>query len=908
MNRINKFDEQEDDDEYIVRKERYYSPNNHSNITERIIRYFEDPKESKALAEVKRLSMRAKKSSKNIRHVALDEEEDPDLMEITEKNRLMFREPKNERAVRFGDSIINRNGDSKFERRKHQFQTQTYRPKKKNMNLYDEIKPKIKKNPNKENVNNNEDNDNQLKFNDEDLYEDRPEVKQDTSKEIKKVRKIKFKDEEKNDKPKMNIVKIKNTYNTLDNNQNNTHNQNNTRTRYHQSNLKKSKKMNTEPQFKRTKFSESIKPRNNYRLNRPKIYDIRASYNPGLTEEYKKKNNLTIENVHNKEKLVINEYPTKDKDKKNLKNYKTEYIWDKNINRIVEKRIYFDEDDKNVNNSINYSTKPGNILSNEDNTLYKDKDKEEKNEEKVEQPVEKEEKIKVNLKLKKNDNDNYKKNIEKDLNNIIDEKPKDSDEKPEVKKIEIRKRLGDSQLIYKKIEKKDDKNLNKSLNTNINSNENHSKELNRSHRYRRRIGNYNTENKEPEKPIKKEIIIEQKTIIKTIDDTPEDKKENQNYKENKPVKEEPKKPYSKAETAKPINKIYRKRHYYLNKQKEKGNEKKEPEKVVEKQPEKIIEKEPEKVVEKEPEKIIEKKPEKVIENEPEKIIENEQEKIIEKEPEKEIEKDIEKDIEKEPEKEIEKEEEKNIEKEDEKEPEKEEDKEIKQKEPEKVEKHERFSTEPDNYVPKYKKKPKFEVEEKPKVIYTKKIKLEEKKPVKDSGIVKEKKIEIYKENKKEKPYPKYRKKNIRLNLMSDNIDGDKDNKNTVKNNPYSNYMKATKRPIHKNIYKQARTDSELIDDLEKIENYNVTTYLKDDLQQIYDSINEEFSDFKNDIFYTNINSFEIKVGEFDKKKIIPYYKRSTKVDDLCKGRVTTDDIIKKYSNNAKRFEREKNYK
>ena len=123
-------------------------------------------------------------------------------MEITEKNRLMFREPKNERAVRFGDSIINRNGDSKFERRKHQFQTQTYRPKKKNMNLYDEIKPKIKKNPNKENVNNNEDNDNQLKFNDEDLYEDRPEVKPDTSKEIKKVRKIKFKDEEKNDKPK----------------------------------------------------------------------------------------------------------------------------------------------------------------------------------------------------------------------------------------------------------------------------------------------------------------------------------------------------------------------------------------------------------------------------------------------------------------------------------------------------------------------------------------------------------------------------------------------------------------------------------------------------------------------------------------------------------------------------------
>ena len=143
--------------------------------------------------------------------------------------------------------------------------------------------------------------------------------------------------------------------------------------------------------------------------------------------------------------------------------------------------------------------------------------------------------------------------------------------------------------------------------------------------------------------------------------------------------------------------------------------------------------------------------------------------------------------------------------------------------------------------------------------------------------------------------------------MSDKFDDDKD-KQKIKNYPYTNYLKNSKKTNNdRNIYKQVRADSELIDDLEKIENYNVSTYLKNDLLQIYDSINQEFSDFKNDIFYTNINSFEINMGEFDKKQI-PIYKKTKKADDLCRGRVTTDDMYKKYSKKAKRFEREKKYK
>ena len=40
------------------------------------------------------------------------------------------------------------------------------------------------------------------------------------------------------------------------------------------------------------------------------------------------------------------------------------------------------------------------------------------------------------------------------------------------------------------------------------------------------------------------------------------------------------------------------------------------------------------------------------------------------------------------------------------------------------------------------------------------------------------------------------------------------------------------------------------------------------------------------------------MGELDKKKVSSYM-RNVKVDDLCKGRVTTDDLIKKYSTRAK---------
>ena len=135
--RLNRFE-----DNYPTSKSRNYSPDDKDKITQRIIRYFEDPKEVSALAEIKRLSNKAKKSSKDVRSSLGDFIGNDNLKNNTELNRVMF---KNEG----GDYQLEQsNARDPFKRRKFKFSTQRYVPKNKNMTLIDEIR--IKQNENNE--------------------------------------------------------------------------------------------------------------------------------------------------------------------------------------------------------------------------------------------------------------------------------------------------------------------------------------------------------------------------------------------------------------------------------------------------------------------------------------------------------------------------------------------------------------------------------------------------------------------------------------------------------------------------------------------------------------------------------------------------------------------------------------
>ena len=153
---------------------------------------------------------------------------------------------------------------------------------------------------------------------------------------------------------------------------------------------------------------------------------------------------------------------------------------------------------------------------------------------------------------------------------------------------------------------------------------------------------------------------------------------------------------------------------------------------------------------------------------------------------------------------------------------------------------------PIDYKIKYKKRPKYEpLDMKSKLIYTKKIKVEEKKPNQQNGELRDNK-----------------KNNISINERSENFDEEKDdNKRLIKNNPYSNYMKGIVRP-NNGVYRSGKTDSEIYDNFIG--------------KKMYDNSNDDLDNYKN---YTTTNDYEIKIGDPNQRKI-PYVKRVILLNDL----------------------------
>ena len=225
-------------------------------ITQRIVQYFENPKESSALAEIKRISERAKNhSSKNI-------------IQINSSNNCD------------GNNNIN----NPFKRRKFQFPTQTYKPKNKNTSLIKELN---------------------------EYQESKKKGKINTDDSL-----LCFDSESEDDKEK--IINF-----NLDKNM---------------------------PKKERTKYSSKTMkiPTSSVEKNLQKPSEIRRisfRYDT-ITEDYKERNHLIVEKINNKEKVIKKEYQTKNNGENNLNNYRTEYFWDNNIRRLIEKRIYFDEKNK----------------------------------------------------------------------------------------------------------------------------------------------------------------------------------------------------------------------------------------------------------------------------------------------------------------------------------------------------------------------------------------------------------------------------------------------------------------------------------------------------------------------------------------------------------------------------------
>ena len=59
-------------------------------------------------------------------------------------------------------------------------------------------------------------------------------------------------------------------------------------------------------------------------------------------------------------------------------------------------------------------------------------------------------------------------------------------------------------------------------------------------------------------------------------------------------------------------------------------------------------------------------------------------------------------------------------------------------------------------------------------------------------------------------------------------------------------------------------------------------------------------EFKYEIFFTNVNGTEKKIGELDRTKKMHIYKEFPR-SELLTGYMTYDDLLKKYIDRAKRY-------
>ena len=93
-------------------------------------------------------------------------------------------------------------------------------------------------------------------------------------------------------------------------------------------------------------------------------------------------------------------------------------------------------------------------------------------------------------------------------------------------------------------------------------------------------------------------------------------------------------------------------------------------------------------------------------------------------------------------------------------------------------------------------------------------------------------------------------------------------------------------------------DSDLIDNIIKMEKDNVNNYLNEDLAKMYNDINNENFFFKNNIFFANVDNVEKKSAILDKMTIIPY-KCSEDISYKIEKFPRTTELIKKYEEKSK---------
>jgi len=114
--------------------------------------------------------------------------------------------------------------------------------------------------------------------------------------------------------------------------------------------------------------------------------------------------------------------------------------------------------------------------------------------------------------------------------------------------------------------------------------------------------------------------------------------------------------------------------------------------------------------------------------------------------------------------------------------------------------------------------------------------------------------------------------------------------------------KIEEKPIeeNRNETEQKEKTNRLKVALNEIEQVNAERTLKNDLAELFEKVLEHNRDFKNDIFFKNLNDTERKVGNMDNKKI-PHTYREIETSKILRNYETAKDLLNKYSQRARRI-------
>ena len=140
-------------------------------------------------------------------------------------------------------------------------------------------------------------------------------------------------------------------------------------------------------------------------------------------------------------------------------------------------------------------------------------------------------------------------------------------------------------------------------------------------------------------------------------------------------------------------------------------------------------------------------------------------------------------------------------------------------------------------------------------------------------------------------------KNIIKNQKNNNESDSSNNKNnSLDDNIYNTQNKNDKNNENSNKFTEFELDKIAFNN---VENLNANKILTSDLWNIYKTVQKNHLNFKNNIFFKNLENLFNDLGKFDKNKNMPHSFSMKNIEPILNEVKTPEELLLKYEKKAK---------